>query len=75
MAIVNRYWKCQVLGWSLLGLVAVLIPTLFGGLRWAVVGRALTGSSSASSSPMDFGAICGGGDGCGCRLGSSLRDS
>jgi len=43
VAIVNRYWKCQVLGWSLLGLVAVLIPTLFGGLRWAVVGRALTG--------------------------------
>jgi hypothetical protein len=41
---VNLYWKCQILGWSLLGLVAAGIPTLYGGLRWVVVGRALAGA-------------------------------
>ncbi len=43
MALVSLYWKCQIFGWSLLGLVGALIPTLFGGPRWAVVGRAVAG--------------------------------
>jgi len=44
VAVVSLYWKCQVLGWSLLGLVGGLVPTLYGGLRWAVVGRAVVGA-------------------------------
>lgn len=44
VAIMSLYWKCQILGWSLLGLVGALIPTLYGGLRWAVPGRALAGA-------------------------------
>jgi Histidine kinase len=40
---VNPYWTCQLLGWSLHGLVTAVIPTLYGGLRWTVVGRALMG--------------------------------
>jgi hypothetical protein len=40
----SPYWTCQLLGWSLEGLLTAAIPTLFGGLRWAVVGRAVVGA-------------------------------
>src|SRR5262245_45461473 len=39
----SPYWVCQLVGWSLEGFVSAVIPTLFGGLRWAVVARALVG--------------------------------
>jgi LytS/YehU family sensor histidine kinase len=38
------YWKCQLAGWSLLGLVAAVIPSLYGGMRWVVFGRAVLGA-------------------------------
>jgi len=38
------YWICQVTGWSLMGVVTAAIPTLYGGLRWTVVGRAVVGA-------------------------------
>jgi hypothetical protein len=37
------YWRCQATGWSFYGLMAAGIPTLYGGLRWLVVLRALAG--------------------------------
>ncbi len=40
----NLYWKCQIVGWSSMGLVGAVIPSLYGGLRWVVVGRALVGA-------------------------------
>jgi sensor histidine kinase YesM len=40
----NLYWKCQIAGWSFQGLLAALIPSLYGGLRWVVVARALLGA-------------------------------
>jgi two-component system LytT family sensor kinase len=40
----SPYWTCQLLGWSLEGLVTAAIPTLYGGLRWVVIGRAVVGS-------------------------------
>jgi hypothetical protein len=40
----SPYWTCQLVGWSLQGLVSAAIPTLFGGLRWEVVARALVGT-------------------------------
>jgi hypothetical protein len=40
----SPYWKCQIAGWSLMGLVAATIPSLYGGLRWVVVGRAIVGA-------------------------------
>jgi signal transduction histidine kinase len=40
----SLYWKCQILGWSLYGLVSASIPMLFGGLRWPVVGRVALGA-------------------------------
>ena len=40
---VSLYWKCQIVGWSLYGLLAGGIPTLFGGLRWSVVARTAVG--------------------------------
>jgi sensor histidine kinase YesM len=39
----NVYWKCQIAGWSLYGLLAAGIPTLYGGLRWTVALRAAIG--------------------------------
>jgi len=38
------YWTCQIVGWSLEALVTAVVPTLYGGLRWVVVGRALLGA-------------------------------
>lgn len=38
------YWICQLTGWSLIGLVTAAIPTLYGGLWWPVVGRAVVGA-------------------------------
>lgn len=40
----SPYWTCQLAGWSLQGLVTAVIPTLYGGLRWTVVARALLGT-------------------------------
>jgi two-component system, LytTR family, sensor histidine kinase AlgZ len=40
----SPYWICQLVGWSLHGLVTAAVPTLYGGLRWAVVGRAVVGA-------------------------------
>jgi LytS/YehU family sensor histidine kinase len=40
----SPYWICQLVGWSLEGLVTAAIPTLYGGFRWVVLGRALTGA-------------------------------
>lgn len=40
----SPYWLCQLVGWLMYGLVAAAIPTLFGGLRWVVVGRAVVGT-------------------------------
>jgi LytS/YehU family sensor histidine kinase len=40
----SPYWICQLVGWSLEGLLTAAIPTLFGGFRPAVFGRALTGA-------------------------------
>jgi two-component system, LytTR family, sensor histidine kinase AlgZ len=40
----SPYWICQLVGWSLQGLVAVTIPTLFGGLRWPIIARAVVGT-------------------------------
>jgi hypothetical protein len=37
------YWICQLVGWSLVGLIMGGIPALFGGLQWVVVGRAVVG--------------------------------
>ena len=39
----SPYWTCQFIGWSLQGLVTMVIPTLYGGLRWVIVARALVG--------------------------------
>jgi hypothetical protein len=39
----SLYWRCQIVGWSLYGLLAFGIPTLFGGLRWSVVARTALG--------------------------------
>jgi sensor histidine kinase YesM len=41
----SPYWKCQIGGWSVMGLLAGTIPSLFGGLRWVVVGRAVVGAA------------------------------
>jgi LytS/YehU family sensor histidine kinase len=41
----SPYWKCQIVGWSAMGLLAGTIPSLFGGLRWVVVGRAVVGAA------------------------------
>jgi Histidine kinase len=38
------YWICQLVGWSAFGLLAAAIPTLYAGMRPAVVGRALVGT-------------------------------
>jgi two-component system, LytTR family, sensor histidine kinase AlgZ len=40
----SPYWLCQLVGWSLQGLLTAVIPTLYGGLRWTVAGRALVGA-------------------------------
>jgi two-component system LytT family sensor kinase len=40
----SPYWVCQLVGWTSYGLVATAIPTLFAGLRWVVVGRAVVGT-------------------------------
>ena len=40
----SPYWICQLVGWSSYGLLTAAIPTLYGGLRWVVVGRALVGA-------------------------------
>ena len=40
----NLYWKCQIAGWSFQGLLAMTIPSLYGGLRWVVVVRAIVGA-------------------------------
>ena len=37
------YWKCQVAGWSTYALLAAGIPTLYGGMRWTVLLRAVLG--------------------------------
>ncbi|MGE5802358.1 MAG: sensor histidine kinase [Gemmatimonadota bacterium] len=39
------YWACQVAGWSLYALIGGGVPTLYGGLRWPVVARALVGAT------------------------------
>src|SRR5215510_8029383 len=41
----SPYWRCQIAGWSAMGLLAATIPSLYGGLRWAVVGRAVVGAT------------------------------
>src|SRR5262245_28839049 len=41
---ISPYWKCQIIGWSLQGIISVTIPTLYGGIRWAVVGRGIVGT-------------------------------
>jgi Histidine kinase len=38
------YWKCQVIGWSLYGLMGIGIPTVYGGLSWAVIARGVVGA-------------------------------
>jgi Histidine kinase len=40
----NPYWICQIVGWSLHGVAVAAIPTLYGGLRWPVVVRAVVGA-------------------------------
>jgi hypothetical protein len=40
---ITPYWTYQIAGWSLHGLVTAAIPTLYGGLRWVVVLRAIVG--------------------------------
>jgi two-component system, LytTR family, sensor histidine kinase AlgZ len=40
----SPYWICQLVGWSLFGLITAAIPTLYGGMRPAVVGRAVVGA-------------------------------
>ncbi len=44
IARMSPYWKCQIAGWTMAGLVAAAIPSLYGGLRWVVVGRAVLGA-------------------------------
>jgi hypothetical protein len=39
----SPYWKCQLVGWSFHGLMTLVIPTLYGGLRGTVIARALLG--------------------------------
>ena len=39
----TAYWTCQIIGWSAITLTTAVIPVLYGGLRWAVVARALLG--------------------------------
>lgn len=39
----SPYWRCQLAGWLLVGLVTAAIPTLYGGLNRVVVGRAVVG--------------------------------
>ena len=41
---IGPYWACQIIGWSLHGALAVAIPSLYGGVRWSVVARAVVGS-------------------------------
>jgi hypothetical protein len=41
----SPYWRCQFAGWSSMGLLAATIPSLYGGLRWVVVGRAVVGAA------------------------------
>jgi two-component system, LytTR family, sensor kinase len=40
----SPYWTCQLIGWSLEGLLTAAIPALYGGLRWVVLGRAVVGA-------------------------------
>ena len=40
------YWKCQIAGWSVYGGTGVIIPTLYDGLRWPVLGRAVVGMAA-----------------------------
>jgi two-component system, LytTR family, sensor kinase len=40
----SPYWKCQLIGWSLYGLMGIGIPTLYGGLSWPVVARGVIGA-------------------------------
>jgi two-component system LytT family sensor kinase len=39
----SLYWKCQAAGWSVYALLAAGIPTLYGGMRWTVLLRAVIG--------------------------------
>ncbi|HEY7817890.1 MAG TPA: histidine kinase [Vicinamibacteria bacterium] len=41
----SPYWKCQIAGWALAGAVSAVIPSLFGGMRWVVLGRAVVGAA------------------------------
>ncbi|HSL71345.1 MAG TPA: histidine kinase [Longimicrobiales bacterium] len=40
----SAYWKCQIMGWSLFGLVVCIVPTLYAGMRAVVVARAVLGA-------------------------------
>lgn len=41
---ITPYWKCQIIGWSLNGIISVTIPALYAGVRWPVVARAIVGA-------------------------------
>jgi hypothetical protein len=42
---ISPYWTCQIIGWSLQAILAVTIPTLYGGVRWPIIARAIVGTA------------------------------